>query len=90
MAATSGAKTWGGKEVYNESGSLYIKISGAGGTAFLTTATYNSWEGIKWMWRIEGVSGWFREGGYMSDTEQEAFNKGIAHCKEQGYEIISE
>ena len=34
-------------------------------------------------------SGWFREGGYMSDTEQEAFDKGITYCKEQGYEIIS-
>ena len=37
MAATSGAKTWGGKEVYNELGSLYAKVSGAGGSAFLST-----------------------------------------------------
>ena len=88
MAATSGAKTWGGKEVYNGMGTLYTKVSGAGGTAYLTTATYNSWEGIKWMWRIEGVSGWFREGGYMSNTEKEAFDKGIAYCKENGYVIL--
>lgn len=38
---------------------------------------------------IEGVSGWFREGGYMSNSEQEAFDKGIAYCKENGYEIIN-
>jgi hypothetical protein len=90
MSATLGAKSWKGKDVYNESGTLYAKISGVGGTAFLSTATYDSCEGVKWMWRIEGLSGWFREGGYMSDTEQEAFNKGIAYCKEKGYEIISE
>ena len=89
MSATSGAKTWGGKEVYNEMGTFYIKVSGAGGNAFLTTVTYNSCDGIKWMWRIEGVSGWFREGGYMSNTEKEAFDKGIAYCKENGYEIIN-
>ena len=89
MGATSGAKTWGGKEVYNESGSLYTKVSGTSGTAFLTTATYDSCDGVKWMWRIDGISGWFREGGYMSNSEQEAFNKGIAYCKENGYEIIS-
>jgi hypothetical protein len=40
------------------------------------------------MWRLEGMSGWFREGGYMSNTEQEAFNKGIKYCKENGYNII--
>ena len=89
MAATSGAKTWGGKEVYNESGSLYAKVSGAGGTAFLSTASYDTCGGVRWMWRIDGISGWFREGGYMSYTEQEALNRGIAYCKEQGYEIIS-
>ena len=89
MSATSGAKTWGGKGVYNELGSLYAKVSGAGGTAFLSTASYDTCGGARWMWRIDGISGWFREGGYMSYTEQEAFNKGIAHCKEQGYEIIS-
>jgi hypothetical protein len=89
MSATSGAKTWGGKEVYNELGSLYAKVSGASGTAFLSTASYDTCGGVRWMWRIDGISGWFREGGYMSYTEQEAFNKGIAYCKEQGYEIIN-
>jgi hypothetical protein len=69
-------------------GTLYTKVSGAGGTAYLSTATYTSWEGIKWMWRIDGESGWFREGGYMSNSEQEAFDKGIAYCKENGYVII--
>ena len=82
-------KLGGGKEVYNELGSLCTKVSGAGGTAYLSTATYDSCDGVKWMWRIDGISGWFREGGYMSNTEQEAFNKGIAYCKEQGYEILS-
>lgn len=89
MAATSGAKTWGGKEVYNEMGTLYRKVSGKGGTAFLTTATYYSCHGLKWMWKLEGNSGWRREGGYMSATEQDALDKGIAYCVEQGYEIIS-
>ena len=90
MGATSGAKTWGGKEVYNETGTLYAKISGASGAvcAYLSTATYNSCDGIKWMWRIDGISGWFREGGYMSNTEKEAFDKGIEYCKENGYKII--
>lgn len=85
--ATSGAKTWGGKEVYNELGTLYTKVSGKGGLGYLTTATYDTLEGTKWMWRIEGASGWFKEGGYMSNTEDEAFNKGLAFCSEQGYEV---
>lgn len=88
MAATSGAKTWGGKDVYNELGTLWTKVSGAGGSAFLSTATYNSCGRVKWMWRLEGMSGWLREGGY-SNSEQEAFDKGIAYCKENGYEIIN-
>jgi hypothetical protein len=88
MSATSGAKTWEGKAVYNELGTLFTKVSGIGGTAYLTTATYNSCDGIKYMWRLDGVSGWFREGGYMSESEQEAYDKGIAYCIEQGYEIV--
>jgi hypothetical protein len=40
------------------------------------------------MWRIDGVSGWFREGGYMSNTEKEAFDKGIEYCTANGYEIL--
>lgn len=85
--ATSGAKTWGGKEVYNHLGTLSVKVNTKGGRGLLTTATYDSCEGEKWMWRIDGVSGWFKEGGYMSSTENEAFNKGIAFCLEQGYEV---
>lgn len=84
------AKTWGGAEVYNELGTLTAKVSGQGGLGYLTTATYNTLEGTKWMWRIDGVSGWFREGGYMSATEVEAFDKGVAYCLEQGYDIIRE
>lgn len=88
MSASSGSKTWKGQEVYNEIGTLWTKVSGKGGSAILLTATYNSCDGVKWMWRLEGMSGWFREGGYMSDTEQDAFNKGIEYCKENGYNII--
>ena len=88
MSATSGSKTWKGQEVYNEIGTLWRKVSGKGGSAILLTATHNTCDGVKWMWRLEGMSGWFREGGYMSDTEQDAFNKGIEYCKENGYEFI--
>ena len=88
MSATSGSKTWKGQEVYNEIGTLWTKVSGKGGSAILLTATHNTCDGVKWMWRLEGMSGWFREGGYMSDTEQDAFDKGIAYCKENGYEFI--
>lgn len=86
--ASYGAKTWGGEEVYNELGTLSAKVSGKGGLGYLNTATYNSCEGVKYMWRIDGASGWFREGGYMSDSEKIAFEKGLAWCLENGYEII--
>lgn len=76
-------------EIWNKMGTLSKRIANNGGKGILFTATHDTCNGEKWMWVIQfDCSCGTKEGGYQSETEQEALNKGIEFCKEKGYEFI--